>query len=305
MNNNDYTDGKIILEGEGNSTSKNHIRCNNCSGIYDVLIITEGIDIQNKQYDLKCLFCDLINYNVIYKGNVSFEYIKKPKNHNAYWTLEDEIHLIEDIKHGIPIKNICEYYGRTEKAISRKLEKTVSPMLDKYRKNPKYGNQVNSNKIKGESTVLQCIGLCDIDKISDNSGKDKDFIIQILDNILAFIKAKTRNTNKNSVKAIEWLDSICNKEKIIIRHDRNGGEYIIPNTLYKADGYCSETNTIYEFLGCLYHGCNKCYDQESINEIYKVKNKTLYEKTLRRENDLKKHGYNIISIWEHDYDKSQ
>ena len=34
----------------------------------------------------------------------------------------------------------------------------------------------------------------------------------------------------------------------------NIGEYYIPNSKYKADGYCKENNTIYEFLGDFWHG---------------------------------------------------
>ena len=34
---------------------------------------------------------------------------------------------------------------------------------------------------------------------------------------------------------------------VLIQHALNGGEYKIHNSMYKADGYCKETNTIYEF----------------------------------------------------------
>jgi len=56
-----------------------------------------------------------------------------------------------------------------------------------------------------------------------------------------------------SKKAITWLEGIINKEKIFIQHAENGGEYRIPNTNYRADGYCNKTNTIYEFNGDVYH----------------------------------------------------
>jgi len=34
-----------------------------------------------------------------------------------------------------------------------------------------------------------------------------------------------------------------------IQHALNDGEFLIPNTKYKSDVYCKETNTIYEFHG--------------------------------------------------------
>lgn len=44
-----------------------------------------------------------------------------------------------------------------------------------------------------------------------------------------------------------------------VRHVDNGSEFVIPGTRYKADGYCEDNNTIYEFNGCFYHGCPTCY----------------------------------------------
>ena len=44
-----------------------------------------------------------------------------------------------------------------------------------------------------------------------------------------------------------------------IQHSGNAGEYKIPGTRYHVDGYCRENNTVYEFLGCFYHGCKNCF----------------------------------------------
>jgi hypothetical protein len=60
--------------------------------------------------------------------------------------------------------------------------------------------------------------------------------------------------NNYSKIAIEWLEYIMKKDKIFIQHAENIGEFNIPNTKLKADGYCKETNTIYEFYGDIYHG---------------------------------------------------
>lgn len=47
-----------------------------------------------------------------------------------------------------------------------------------------------------------------------------------------------------SKKQIDWLNSIMKTENIYIQHAENDGEYTIPNTRYRADGYCKETNTM-------------------------------------------------------------
>ncbi len=106
-----------------------------------------------------------------------------------------------------------------------------------------------------------------------------------------------------SVKSINWLESIMNREEIYIRHAMNGGEYKIPDTRYKADGYCKETNTIYEFHGDYWHGNPKLFESTVYNDSTKCTMGELYQKTLKREQIIKELGYNIVSIWEYDYEK--
>lgn len=48
--------------------------------------------------------------------------------------------------------------------------------------------------------------------------------------------------------------------------------------------------------------CNKVYKGD-INHKSKQSFSDLYEKTMRREEFLKKQGYNLITIWEDDYIK--
>ena len=57
-----------------------------------------------------------------------------------------------------------------------------------------------------------------------------------------------------SKAAIKWIESISTD----IRHAENFGEYSIPGTKFKVDGYDEKTNTVYEFHGCFWHGCDKC-----------------------------------------------
>ena len=55
-----------------------------------------------------------------------------------------------------------------------------------------------------------------------------------------------------SKKALMWLLHMERADGCHIQNARNGRDYRPPE-LY---GYCAETRTIYEFLGCYYHGCN-------------------------------------------------
>ncbi len=103
--------------------------------------------------------------------------------------------------------------------------------------------------------------------------------------------------------AINWLNNIAHENNIHIKHAENGGEYRIPNSLYKADGYCAETNTIYEYSGCWYHGCTQCYTPENKNQYLDVTFGELYQKTLKKELFIKSQGFKLISIWGHEWPK--
>ncbi|XP_035211932.1 probable DNA polymerase [Stegodyphus dumicola] len=56
------------------------------------------------------------------------------------------------------------------------------------------------------------------------------------------------NRTNHSISGIQWIDFIALKEKIQIRHARNGfGEQKIANI--SVDGFCETNNTVYQFYG--------------------------------------------------------
>ena len=81
---------------------------------------------------------------------------------------------------------------------------------------------------------------------------------------------------------------------------KNEGEFRvpIPHTRYKADGYLPRTRTVYEFYGCVWHGCPDCFSPKAkclrVGQTFA----TLYSRTLQREGVLKDNGFNIVSMWE-------
>jgi hypothetical protein len=105
-----------------------------------------------------------------------------------------------------------------------------------------------------------------------------------------------------SNKQIKVLNLLSLNYKINIQHAENGGEYIISNSKYKADGYCEETNTIYEYHGNYWHGNPKLYNENKINEITGKTFGELYNNTIKKEKFIKDQGYNLVVIWERDFD---
>ena len=66
---------------------------------------------------------------------------------------------------------------------------------------------------------------------------------------------------------------------------------------FNVDGYDKETNTVYEYHGCLWHGCPICYDSEDINPLSGNKMCDLYKKTIDRVSKIESLGYNVIQKW--------
>ena len=74
-----------------------------------------------------------------------------------------------------------------------------------------------------------------------------------------------RDGNKPfSKSSIEWLELIASQTNTKILHVVHGGEKAIVDEelgkTYYVDGFCEETRTVYEFYGCVYHGCPLCFD---------------------------------------------
>ena len=102
---------------------------------------------------------------------------------------------------------------------------------------------------------------------------------------------------RHSKVQINWLDFISKYNEINIQHAENGGEHKILNSNYKADGFCEETNTIYEFHGDYWHGNPKIYEPNH-KTFYGKTSGELYENTLKKETFIKEQGYNLTIIWE-------
>jgi hypothetical protein len=101
-------------------------------------------------------------------------------------------------------------------------------------------------------------------------------------------------------KQHKWLDSLG------IPDDKNHREVKIKigNKRFVLDGYDPITNTTYEFNGNPWHGNPAMFNPNYIFTKTKTTYGELYNKTIEKEKALKNAGYNIISIWESDFDKT-
>ena len=120
-----------------------------------------------------------------------------------------------------------------------------------------------------------------------------------------------------SFVAIKWLEWEAKKRGIHIHHARcgHGGERQILGA--RVDGYHPESKTVFQFHGCLWHGCEKCYPEDRQGLVLQktrqgkviprlntekkpMSRETAYELTLQRTQFLRKKGYRVVEKWEHE-----
>jgi hypothetical protein len=109
--------------------------------------------------------------------------------------------------------------------------------------------------------------------------------------------------NGYSKVQITWLEYEAFKNNIYIHHALNSNEYRIPNSNYLADGYCEQTNTIYEFQGDYFHGNPKIYRSDVMNDLCKKTMGELYKNTQVKKEFIISLGYNYVEMWENDWMK--
>ena len=105
-----------------------------------------------------------------------------------------------------------------------------------------------------------------------------------------------RKKAKQSVVAYRWLSYVAHKQGVYIQHGRNVGERRVGP--YFLDGCCEETRTAYEFHGCFYHGCPKCFPAGTPNPVSGLTMHELYERTQVKTMFLKQRGWQVVEMWE-------
>ena len=104
-----------------------------------------------------------------------------------------------------------------------------------------------------------------------------------------------------STLGISWLNYMKVSHNANIQHNgnpENDGEHRIKNSLYHADGYCQETNTIFEFHGSYWHGDPSVYSFDKVNAHNGKTFGELYQNTRKKLEHCKENGYTYIECWE-------
>ena len=101
-----------------------------------------------------------------------------------------------------------------------------------------------------------------------------------------------------SKESIQCLEYVAKHWKIPISHamSGHGGERWIEKR--PVDGYNHEKKIVFQYHGCYWHGCPKCYhDRNKIIERGDRTREDLFLATKRRTAYLRKVGYKVIECW--------
>jgi hypothetical protein len=101
--------------------------------------------------------------------------------------------------------------------------------------------------------------------------------------------------NSVSKPETDWLNSLG------ISKDHRQAQLFIGKKRILPDAFDPTTNTIYEFYGDFWHGNPGVYKSDAINNANHKTFGELYRKTLEKEALIKQAGYNLITIWESDW----
>ncbi len=106
-----------------------------------------------------------------------------------------------------------------------------------------------------------------------------------------------------SRKSVDWITQEAKSRRMKnVQHAEAGGEFVIPGTRYRVDGYHAPTKTVFEFYGDNWHGnLEKYRPHDRPHPFSTLTAKQLYTRTMKREAELRELGYRVISTWESDY----
>ena len=115
-------------------------------------------------------------------------------------------------------------------------------------------------------------------------------------NQIGVVKDVTRGETYSKI-SIAWLDWLSERDGVNIKHALNGGEETLIH-IGRVDGFSSESKTVYEFQGCFWHGCEKCYSGDTINTKNQMDMLTLRNRTQEKNDKIRGGGNNLVEVYE-------
>ncbi len=110
---------------------------------------------------------------------------------------------------------------------------------------------------------------------------------------------------QQSKKALQWMAWIAHKNNVTITNASSmQGEVKVGQ--HFVDGICHANKTIFEFHGCYFHGCPKCYSPRFENRRTGCYMGDAYSSTLDKDSYLRGTApdHELVTMWECDFDRA-
>lgn len=277
----------------------------NCTTVTKILCQTHGefwqtpnTHLLNRKGNTGCKLCGV---NERAKQRImSIEYFIKKANiiHNNTYSYD----LIKDFSLKKPITVICKIHNEFKQAPADHLagKGCYQCGLIKRAKSKTYSNEkfiIKANSVHNNKY--------DYSKFNYISGREKSIIIcqdhgEFFQTPEGHLSGRGCSQCVGFVSKIEtkWLDCL----NIPVEY-RTATIKLHNGKTTRVDAFVPETNTVYEFHGDYWHGNPEFYNPNDLNECAKKSFGELYSKTLEKEKIIKLSGYNLIVIWEHEFEK--
>ena len=97
-------------------------------------------------------------------------------------------------------------------------------------------------------------------------------------------------------ESIRWLLREAERRKIHIHHAICGERWV---ECAPVDGYNHETKTVFQYHGCYWHGCRKCFpdDRDKIIARNEQTREDRFKATVKRTREFRAAGYRVIEAW--------
>lgn len=152
-----------------------------------------------------------------------------------------------------------------------------------------------SNTIDGIDPFLECITIASLCQLIYR----KDYLES---KTIPYIPERGSYSERNSsYKSNLWLAFMMKKYGLELKSSLNGGEYQFGK--YFVDGYDEENSIIYEFHGCFFHGCPRCFSSETFNPRKQKLMGSIFHQHKNRISFLKKKCKKLVEIWECEFDE--
>ena len=116
---------------------------------------------------------------------------------------------------------------------------------------------------------------------------------------------KAKQAQKYGIMATEWLDWKARSDGVNIIHKFNGTEKRVGTRNIPVDAFSPENNTVYQFHGCYWHGHNCHLNQKDFNEVRNCSSAELRANTEEIASYICRRGYNLVQIWECEWQSEQ